>query len=57
MEARKAMGFKVVIFLILVTIMFIALKREVWAHLHRAPRAEGEGVSSNSVPVSPSRAP
>jgi ubiquinol-cytochrome c reductase cytochrome c1 subunit len=57
MQARKTMGFKVVIFLALLTIMFVALKREVWAHLHRAPRAEGEGVSSNSVPVSPSRAP
>lgn len=57
MQERKAMGFKVVIFLALLTIMFVALKREVWAHLHRAPRAEGEGVSSNSVPVSPSRAP
>jgi hypothetical protein len=26
-----------VVFLVLLTIMFIALKREVWAHLHAPP--------------------
>jgi ubiquinol-cytochrome c reductase cytochrome c1 subunit len=57
MQARKTMGFKVVIFLALLTIMFIALKREVWAHLHRAPPADGKGLSSNSAPGSSSRAP
>ena len=36
MEERKSLGVKVVIFLFLLTIMFIALKREVWAHLHRS---------------------
>ena len=34
MQERKALGFKVVIFLTLLTILFIALKLEVWAHLH-----------------------
>lgn len=34
MEARKKLGLRVVIFLALLTIMFIALKRETWAHLH-----------------------
>jgi hypothetical protein len=56
MQERKALGFKVVIFLTLVTIMFIALKREVWAHLHRGPPADVKGVSSNAAPGSPSRA-
>ncbi len=35
MEARKSLGLKVVIFLTLLTLMFVALKMEVWAHLHR----------------------
>lgn len=38
-EARHNIGVRVVIFLLLLTIMLIALKREVWAHLHR-PRPE-----------------
>ena len=33
MQERKSMGFKVVIFLAMLTLMFVALKREVWAHL------------------------
>lgn len=33
METRKALGIRVVIFLALLTVMFIALKRETWAHL------------------------
>lgn len=37
MEQRKKLGIKVVIFLTLLTIMFYALKREVWAHLHARP--------------------
>ncbi|MCW5699965.1 MAG: cytochrome c1 [Rhodospirillales bacterium] len=47
MEARKKLGVRVVIFLALLTIMFIALKRETWAHLHerreRALRATNAG--------------
>ncbi len=39
LELRKKLGLKVVIFLALLTIMFIALKREVWAHLHHPRRA------------------
>lgn len=39
METRKKVGLKVVIFLGLLTIVFIALKREVWAHLHRPSHA------------------
>lgn len=37
MDQRKRLGLKVVIFLTLLTIMMIALKREVWAHLHQEP--------------------
>jgi ubiquinol-cytochrome c reductase cytochrome c1 subunit len=35
LETRKALGLKAVIFLLLLTIMLIALKLEVWALLHR----------------------
>lgn len=35
MAERKELGMKVVIFLILLTLVFIALKLEVWAPLHR----------------------
>lgn len=34
MEQRKKLGIKVVVFLLLLTTMLYALKREVWAHLH-----------------------
>jgi hypothetical protein len=37
MEERKRLGVKVVIFLALLTVMFIALKLEVWAHLKKPP--------------------
>jgi ubiquinol-cytochrome c reductase cytochrome c1 subunit len=37
MNERKNLGWRVVVFLVLLTIMFIALKREVWAHLHAPP--------------------
>jgi hypothetical protein len=37
MEERKRLGVKVVIFLALLTVMFIALKLEVWAHLKSLP--------------------
>ncbi len=47
METRKILGLKVVIFLALLSIMFIALKQEVWASLHRhvppPPQAPGTG--------------
>ncbi len=33
MEARKSLGWRVVVFLALLTMLFIALKHEVWAHL------------------------
>ncbi len=33
MEARKSLGWRVVVFLALLTVLFIALKHEVWAHL------------------------
>ena len=33
METRKSLGWRVVVFLALLTVLFIALKREVWAHL------------------------
>jgi ubiquinol-cytochrome c reductase cytochrome c1 subunit len=42
MQQRKALGFKVVIFLTLLTILFIALKREVWAHLHTRGRSTAD---------------
>jgi ubiquinol-cytochrome c reductase cytochrome c1 subunit len=42
MEERKRLGVKVVIFLALLTIMFIALKLEVWAHLKSPPPARQE---------------
>ncbi len=45
MEARKSMGLRVVAFLALLTIMFIALKREVWAQFDEPPPAtEGDRV-------------
>jgi ubiquinol-cytochrome c reductase cytochrome c1 subunit len=37
MEERKRLGVKVVIFLALLTTLFIALKLEVWAHLKSPP--------------------
>lgn len=49
MNERKSLGIRVVIFLVLLTIMFIALKKEVWAHLRVPPRREdqdGEGTSA-----------
>jgi ubiquinol-cytochrome c reductase cytochrome c1 subunit len=42
MEARKSMGWKAVVFLVLLTIMFIALKMEVWAHLKTPPQPPEE---------------
>ncbi len=42
MNDRKSLGIRVVIFLVLLTIMFIALKREVWAHLHTPPERDTE---------------
>jgi ubiquinol-cytochrome c reductase cytochrome c1 subunit len=43
MEERKRLGVKVVIFLTLLTVMFIALKLEVWAHLKKpSPKRENE---------------
>ena len=33
-EIRHSIGSRVVVFLFLLTMMLIALKREVWAHLH-----------------------
>ncbi|HSO43550.1 MAG TPA: cytochrome c1 [Rhodospirillales bacterium] len=39
-EARHSIGSRVVVFLFLLTLMLIALKREIWAHLHeRKPAA------------------
>ncbi len=38
MNERKSLGIRVVIFLVLLTIMFIALKKEVWAHLYTPPQ-------------------
>lgn len=42
MNERKSLGIRVVIFLVLLTIMFIALKREVWSHLYTPPEPDDE---------------
>jgi len=42
MDQRKRLGVKVVIFLALLTIMLIALKKEVWAHLRQRPQHSTE---------------
>lgn len=34
LEARKSLGIRVMIFLVLLTAMFIVVKRRVWAHVH-----------------------
>ena len=47
-EVRHNLGVRVVIFLVLLTIMLIALKREVWAHLHRPPANGAPAVPSKS---------
>lgn len=46
METRKSIGIKVVIFLVLLTVMFIALKMEVWAVLKPRPQAPEKKPSS-----------
>ncbi len=43
MNERKSLGIRVVVFLVLLTIMFIALKKEVWAHLYTPPEREPRG--------------
>jgi ubiquinol-cytochrome c reductase cytochrome c1 subunit len=48
MEERKRLGVKVVIFLALLTILFIALKLEVWAHLKSPPPARKEKTAKES---------
>ena len=50
MQERKSMGFKVVIFLAMLTLMFVALKREVWAHLkHPAAKTEPAEYQSSTT--------
>ena len=34
MEARRALGVKVIIFLVLLTLVLYAVKRKVWSDLH-----------------------
>lgn len=50
MNERKSLGIRVVIFLVLLTIMFIALKKEVWAHLHVPPRRDKEEGEATTEP-------
>jgi ubiquinol-cytochrome c reductase cytochrome c1 subunit len=49
MNDRKSLGIRVVIFLVLLTIMFIALKREVWAHLHTPPERDNEADETDDA--------
>jgi ubiquinol-cytochrome c reductase cytochrome c1 subunit len=53
MATRKALGLKVVIFLILLTTLFIALKMEVWAGLNRRlpPERPGDGAAGGGSPA------
>ena len=49
LEERKRLGVKVVIFLALLTVMFIALKLEVWAHLKSPPPKRENKVAQEGL--------
>ena len=51
MNERKSLGLRVVIFLVLLTIMFIALKKEVWSHLYTPPEGHPESGDASGKPA------
>lgn len=50
-EARHSIGSRVVAFLFLLTLMLIALKREVWAHLHERKPEPAPPASTRAEPA------
>jgi cytochrome c1 len=49
-EIRHSIGSRVVVFLFLLTLMLIALKREVWAHLHEKKPKTATPAAADPAP-------